>query len=325
MSRPALPVDRRPPLRRVEARQFRRTVGTTHRRAEMLRSAPVSLRSELPGASLRCARCPISTSALCAAAQLTCAATSPSRRGRRPVAGRGRDPRGARAERRRAPPGRPARRRRLPRPWPRTCSATAAPPAAWSARSARMMPGTRQGDRRHRRGPRLPARRRRTAPARSASSASAWAAASRSSRPAAVSTWPRRTTASCRANLEQALTGACPMVASYGGERPLILRGAGRQTRPARSTKLGVEHDVKEYPSAGHSFLNDEYHRARTACTRCQRDRQRGSATRGGRRRVAADRGVLRRAPRATESPVSLRVVGLEDVRPGCGPSSPTL
>jgi carboxymethylenebutenolidase len=51
-----------------------------------------------------------------------------------------------------------------------------------------------------------------------------------------------------------ALDGACPVVASYGG-RDLYLRGAA-STLSAALTERGVEHDVKEYPSAGHAFLN---------------------------------------------------------------------
>lgn len=51
------------------------------------------------------------------------------------------------------------------------------------------------------------------------------------------------------------LDGACPIVASFG-KRDLMLRSA-----PARLdsvlTGLGVDHDVKQYPGAGHSFLND--------------------------------------------------------------------
>jgi carboxymethylenebutenolidase len=56
---------------------------------------------------------------------------------------------------------------------------------------------------------------------------------------------------------EQVLAGACPIVASYG-RRDLSLPGAARKlTRTL--TELGVEHDVREYPKAGHSFLNDRY------------------------------------------------------------------
>jgi carboxymethylenebutenolidase len=50
------------------------------------------------------------------------------------------------------------------------------------------------------------------------------------------------------------LSGACPIVASYGG-KDRIFRDA-----PAGLTDvlqdLGVEHDVRVYPEAGHSFMN---------------------------------------------------------------------
>jgi carboxymethylenebutenolidase len=54
---------------------------------------------------------------------------------------------------------------------------------------------------------------------------------------------------------EVALAGACPIVASYGG-RDKSLPGAARKLDPSLS-RLGIPHDVKEYPEAGHSFLND--------------------------------------------------------------------
>jgi carboxymethylenebutenolidase len=56
-------------------------------------------------------------------------------------------------------------------------------------------------------------------------------------------------------HLERALTGACPVIGSYGG-RDRMLPGAAKKLTRTLGT-LGVEHDVKEYPSAGHSFLND--------------------------------------------------------------------
>jgi carboxymethylenebutenolidase len=56
---------------------------------------------------------------------------------------------------------------------------------------------------------------------------------------------------------DDALVGACPVVASYGA-RDRGLKGAADRLE-STLTWLGVEHDVKEYPSAGHSFLNDEY------------------------------------------------------------------
>lgn len=52
------------------------------------------------------------------------------------------------------------------------------------------------------------------------------------------------------------LRGACPIVASYGGKDSTLRGAAG--TLDGLLTELGVEHDVKEYPGAGHSFLNRE-------------------------------------------------------------------
>ncbi len=57
--------------------------------------------------------------------------------------------------------------------------------------------------------------------------------------------------------IERALAGACPIVASYG-KKDVSMRGAAEKVEKALTT-LGIAHDVKEYPSAGHSFLNDEY------------------------------------------------------------------
>jgi carboxymethylenebutenolidase len=56
-------------------------------------------------------------------------------------------------------------------------------------------------------------------------------------------------------DLDETLSGACPIVASYGG-RDRTLRGAAGQLDAALE-KAGVIHDVKEYPAAGHAFLND--------------------------------------------------------------------
>ena len=50
-----------------------------------------------------------------------------------------------------------------------------------------------------------------------------------------------------------ALTGACPIVGSYGG-RDLQLRGAAAKLDKVL-TDVDVEHDVKEYPAAKHGFL----------------------------------------------------------------------
>jgi carboxymethylenebutenolidase len=53
------------------------------------------------------------------------------------------------------------------------------------------------------------------------------------------------------------LDGACPVVASYGG-RDRFLAGSADKLERALASR-GVPHDVKEYPDAGHSFLNDEH------------------------------------------------------------------
>jgi len=57
-------------------------------------------------------------------------------------------------------------------------------------------------------------------------------------------------------DLEAVLETACPVVASYGG-RDKALKGSSTRLR-AGLEAAGVAHDVREYPSAGHSFLNDE-------------------------------------------------------------------
>lgn len=54
---------------------------------------------------------------------------------------------------------------------------------------------------------------------------------------------------------ETLLRGACPVVGSFGG-RDLSLRGASAKLETALA-RAAVDHDVKEYPDAGHGFLND--------------------------------------------------------------------
>jgi len=49
--------------------------------------------------------------------------------------------------------------------------------------------------------------------------------------------------------------GACPVVASFGA-RDITLKGAASEL-DAALTAAGVEHDVNEYPAAGHAFMND--------------------------------------------------------------------
>src|SRR5437660_2447190 len=51
------------------------------------------------------------------------------------------------------------------------------------------------------------------------------------------------------------LAGACPVVGSFGARDRLLLGAAPRLERALDT--LGIDHDVKEYPQAGHSFMND--------------------------------------------------------------------
>ena len=54
---------------------------------------------------------------------------------------------------------------------------------------------------------------------------------------------------------EASLAGACPVVGSFGARDRTLRRGAARLE--GALTAAGVAHDVKEYPDAGHGFLND--------------------------------------------------------------------
>lgn len=51
------------------------------------------------------------------------------------------------------------------------------------------------------------------------------------------------------------LKGACPVIGSFGA-RDSMMKGHAAKLEHALS-ELGIEHDVKEYPGAGHGFLND--------------------------------------------------------------------
>lgn len=53
---------------------------------------------------------------------------------------------------------------------------------------------------------------------------------------------------------ESTLAGICPVVASFGGRDGMF--GAAGARLEAALTGLGVDHDVKTYPEAGHSFSN---------------------------------------------------------------------
>ncbi len=55
-------------------------------------------------------------------------------------------------------------------------------------------------------------------------------------------------------DLDAALAGSCPVVASYGGRDRGIKSGTAARIGAALDAQ-GVANDVKEYPEAGHSFL----------------------------------------------------------------------
>jgi carboxymethylenebutenolidase len=54
---------------------------------------------------------------------------------------------------------------------------------------------------------------------------------------------------------ESFLEGACPIVGSYGA-RDRANRGTGERLETVLTT-LGVDHDIRTYAEAGHSFMND--------------------------------------------------------------------
>ena len=56
-------------------------------------------------------------------------------------------------------------------------------------------------------------------------------------------------------DVEEFLAAACPIVGSYGATDRWNRGVAGQLERVL--TAVGVAHDVKEYPDAGHSFLSD--------------------------------------------------------------------
>ncbi len=88
--------------------------------------------------------------------------------------------------------------------------------------------------------------------------------------------------------LDERLEGACPVVASYGG-RDLSLRGAAAKLETALE-KAGVAHDVKEYPAAGHSFLNEHENGPRLLAPADQRRPPRRPRARLRGRRLDPDR-----------------------------------
>jgi carboxymethylenebutenolidase len=58
-----------------------------------------------------------------------------------------------------------------------------------------------------------------------------------------------------RRDAQSLLQQACPVIGSYGGKDRSLRRAPGRLDEALRAN--GVEHDIKVYADAGHSFLND--------------------------------------------------------------------
>jgi carboxymethylenebutenolidase len=57
-------------------------------------------------------------------------------------------------------------------------------------------------------------------------------------------------------NVDEFLRAPCPVIGSYGGKSPFE-KGVAADLEHALSRAL-VPHDVKEYPEAGHSFMNNK-------------------------------------------------------------------
>ncbi len=56
-------------------------------------------------------------------------------------------------------------------------------------------------------------------------------------------------------NVERRIARACPIVGSYGG-KDRSLRGTAARLEEL-CTRHDIPHDIKEYPGAGHGFMND--------------------------------------------------------------------
>jgi len=56
-------------------------------------------------------------------------------------------------------------------------------------------------------------------------------------------------------DIDAVVGGACPIIGSFGA-KDRTLRGAAARLEQAL-VRQGIEHDVKEYPDAGHSFFNN--------------------------------------------------------------------
>jgi carboxymethylenebutenolidase len=96
----------------------------------------------------------------------------------------------------------------------------------------------------------------------------------------------------CPKDAEEALSGACPIVGSYGGKdgSPMGHRAAVRLERAL--TTLEIPHDVKVYPDAGHGFMNDHDSADQTfllvALTKLSGTRYHGASAADARKRIVS-------------------------------------
>ena len=58
-----------------------------------------------------------------------------------------------------------------------------------------------------------------------------------------------------KGDLEEIFRGACPVIASYAGKDKNLVGAAGKIE--AALAANDIPHDVKEYPEAYHSFMDD--------------------------------------------------------------------
>jgi carboxymethylenebutenolidase len=91
-------------------------------------------------------------------------------------------------------------------------------------------------------------------------------------------------------DFDRFVSRACPVIGSYGA-RDRSLRGTADKLERVL-TAAGVPHDVKEYPDAGHSFLNDhdakEFNALVVLLARVTNSRYHEPSARDARRRIVA-------------------------------------
>ncbi len=61
----------------------------------------------------------------------------------------------------------------------------------------------------------------------------------------------------CPKDAERVLAGSCPIVGSFGGKDRSPMGKSAAPRMEHALTALGIDHDVKVYPDAGHGFINN--------------------------------------------------------------------